>query len=611
MAQLDFWIQLFERFGVELIGSVLLAITISLFYKRTTIKEGLLSLSLGFWTLAAKNIVLIVLSLLALHSSLLALSTPVYIWINLIFISVSAAFFFTSTLQASRLLFNGKYFTVICAFLLLAIAGAVQFSAKTSGLIIYLPNIYIAAAFLIVGLVLILLKTNRHIHALRAIGFGFMLLGFYYFQALFNFGYQSWMYQSAIYIVALVLSLITQISILDVYTQTLEHSLLTEKARRDLILDSSPFPVLLTRLVDDSILHINPVAQNLFDIQDEEINNFKFSNYFVDPAKRLELLARIKRETVIHSFEVQLKKPSSNQAFWLDLSTRIIDLDGELALYTTFKDTTDKKQKEEALFTQASTDPLTGLFNRRQFETMVATQLALASRHGTPFCTIMLDIDHFKKVNDTYGHDAGDEVLKHLALVLKSSLRISDILARFGGEEFVIFLPHTSPTEAWRVAERLRMGVENARVETNGHIISVTISLGLSSTQHAKISTQIKEADMALYASKTSGRNKSTLYMPDMKESKKERVVIQPDLSSTSLDTDFEEINSPEAIGDANTEIPTEKNNADAIKRSTKKNETSKKDETQDVLESAQSIDATEIIEAPHLPLESAEDTTK
>lgn len=530
MGQLDFLLQIFERYGVELVGSVLLAITISLFYRRSTIKEGLLSLSCAFWTIAVKDIVLIVLSLLVLHSPQLVLSEPVYIWINLIFICIASAFFFTSTLQASRLLFTGTYFAVACTFLLAGGALAVQFSDKISGLLIYLPNIYISATFLIVGLSLIMLKTNRHIHALRAVGFGFILLGFYYLQTILGFGVQSWIYQSAIYIVVLILSLITQISILDVYSQTLEHNLTAEKARRDLILDSSPFPVLLTRLVDDSIIHINPVAQKLFDIEDNEINNFKFSNYFVDPAKRLELLARIKRETVIHSFEVQLKKPSTNQAFWLDLSTRIIDLDGELALYTTFKDTTAKKQKEEALFTQASTDPLTGLFNRRQFETMVKTQLDLATRHGTSFCMVMIDIDHFKKVNDTYGHDAGDEVLKHIALVLKSSLRISDILARFGGEEFVIFLPHTTPTEAWRVAERIRMGVENAQIKAGEHTISVTISLGLSSTQHASINAQIKEADTALYASKTTGRNKSTLYVPDMKESKKERSIPIDDL---------------------------------------------------------------------------------
>lgn len=523
MGQLDFILQVVERYGVELIGSILLAMTISLFYRRSTIKEGLLSLSFAFWTIAFKNVILIILNLLVLHSPQLAVSSSVYIWINLIFISIASAFFFTSTLQASRLLFTGTYFAAACAVFLIGGAVAVQYSDKISGLLVYLPNIYISAAFLIVGLSLIILRTNRHIHALRAVGFGFILLGFYYLQSILGFGLQSWIYQSAIYLVALILSMVTQISILDVYSQTLEHNLIAEKARRDLILDSSPFPVLLTRLVDDSIIHINPVAQKLFDIKDDEINNFRFSNYFVDPDKRLELLARIKRETVIHSFEVLLKKPSTNQAFWLDLSTRIIDLDGELALYTTFKDTTAKKQKEEALFTQASTDPLTGLFNRRQFETMVKTQLDLASRHGTPFCMVMLDIDHFKKVNDTYGHDAGDEVLKHIALVLKSSLRISDILARFGGEEFVIFLPHTTPTEAWRVAERIRMGVENAKVITNDHEISITISLGLSSTQHPSISAQIKEADTALYASKTTGRNKSTLYVPDMKESKKER----------------------------------------------------------------------------------------
>lgn len=522
MGQLDLLVQVFERYGIELIGSVLLAITISLFYRRSTIKEGLLSLSCAFWTLAVKNVVLIALSLLVMHNPRLAQSELVYTWINLIFICIASAFFFTGILQASRLLFTGAYFAVACTLLLAGAAVAVQFSGKISGLLVYLSHIYISATFLIVGLSLIMLKTNRHIHALRTLGFGFILLGFYYFQSIFEFGYQSWIYQSAVYVAVFILSLITQISILDVYSQTLEHNLAAEKARRDLILDSSPFPVLLTRLVDDSIIHINPVAQKLFDIKNDEINNFKFSDYFVDSAKRLELLARIKRETVIHSFEVQFRKEPLNQTFWLDLSTRIIDLDGELALYTTFKDATTQKQKEEALFTQASTDPLTGLYNRRQFETMVKSQLDSATRYGTPFCTMMIDIDHFKKVNDTYGHDAGDVVLKHIAWILQSSLRISDILARFGGEEFVIFLPHTTATEAWRVAERIRMGVKNAQINAGEYHIAVTISLGLSSTQHGSIDTQIKEADMALYASKTNGRNKSTFYVPNMKENKKE-----------------------------------------------------------------------------------------
>ena len=182
---------------------------------------------------------------------------------------------------------------------------------------------------------------------------------------------------------------------------------------------------------------------------------------------------------------------------------------------------TQNKHKEEKLFEAASTDPLTGLFNRRQFETMATTQLSLAHRYNTPHCIIMIDIDHFKRVNDTYGHDAGDEVLKYIALVLKTSLRASDILARYGGEEFILFLPHTSPTEAWQVAERLRSSVEQSKIKTKTDILNVTISLGLSSTQTLTLDEQIKEADTALYASKTTGRNKATLYTPALKKEDK------------------------------------------------------------------------------------------
>ena len=260
------------------------------------------------------------------------------------------------------------------------------------------------------------------------------------------------------------------------------------------------------------MLYINPVTQKLFDITPQEIETFKFSNYFADPLKRIELLSRIKRESVIHSFEVQMKNPKTERLMWFDLSARIIDLDGELALYATFKDMTEKKQKEEELFTQASTDPLTGLFNRRQFELMANTQLTLAHRYQTPHCILMLDIDHFKRVNDTYGHDAGDEVLKYIALVLKTSLRESDILARHGGEEFILFLPHTSPTEGWHVAERLRSSVEQSNITYNNQTFHITISLGLSSTQNIGLHEQIKEADTALYVSKKTGRNKTTLF---------------------------------------------------------------------------------------------------
>lgn len=513
---IDFAYKLFERYGVELIGSLLLAFTIGVFYKKSTIKEGLKYLSFAFYALVFKNLILVAFNLCPLVNSNCHVSPIFYSWVSLSFICIASSLFLASALQILHILFSGQIFSVVCSFLLICSGYVIGSHPETASLFMFLPNIYIASAFLIVGISLILIKATRQAHALKSIGVGFILLGIYYAQSVFDLGTNTWFVQALVYLIVLMLSLSSQINLMSIYCNTLEHNLLAEKARRDLILDASPFPVLITRLMDDSVLYINPIAQKLFGVFGDEIASFQFSSYFQDPVKRVELLSRIKRETVIHSFEVKMKNPKTFDAFWLDLSTRIIDLDGELALYTTFKDMTQNKQKEEELFTQASTDPLTGLFNRRQFELLANGQISLAIRHQTPYCVTMLDIDHFKKVNDTYGHDAGDEVLKHLSMVLKSSLRESDILARYGGEEFVIFLPHTSPTEAWRVAERIRESVEQARIQTAVKPLNITVSIGLSSSQNPDLNAQIKEADTALYISKTTGRNKTTLYTKEI-----------------------------------------------------------------------------------------------
>lgn len=535
----DLIFKIMENNGIELIGSLLLATTIGLFYTKSNIKWGLKYLSFAFYTLCFKNLVLIGFNLYGeLHSNA-QLPTPIYDWINFSFICIASALFIASALSILRLLFSPLPFSITVSSFLFTSGYIVSTTPKTADLFSILPNIYIASAFLIIGLSLIIMQKQKN--ALRAIGLGFTLLGLYYVQSVFNLKSDTWFYQTTIYLIVLILSLSTQVNLMKIYCVTLENNLLAEKARRDLILDASPFPILITRLIDDSVLYINPVALKLFNLENFEITTFKFSDYFADPVKRIELLSRIKRETVIQSFEVQMKNPKTMEAIWFDLSTRIIDLDGELALYTTFKDMTETKQKEEELFTQASTDPLTGLFNRRQFELMANTQVSLAKRHKTAYCIIMLDIDHFKKVNDTYGHDAGDEVLKYIALILKSSLRESDVLARYGGEEFILFLPHTSPTEGWHVAERLRSSVAETPIFSNKTTLNVTISLGLSTSMEPNLSLVIKEADTALYESKTTGRNKTTLYTPNMKDyHNPNKSEIKPHIQTTSNVSDTE-----------------------------------------------------------------------
>ncbi len=160
----------------------------------------------------------------------------------------------------------------------------------------------------------------------------------------------------------------------------------------------------------------------------------------------------------------------------------------------------------------ASTDPMTKLYNRRYFSKISEHTLDLSKREKKDLSIIMLDIDKFKKVNDTYGHSVGDEVIIHLANEMRNNQRKSDISARFGGEEFVILLPNTDSEGAKIVAQKLRESVENAKIVYDGtNTLSYTISLGVSQIDLSKnqtIEDGLKESDDALYEAKETGRNK-------------------------------------------------------------------------------------------------------
>lgn len=167
----------------------------------------------------------------------------------------------------------------------------------------------------------------------------------------------------------------------------------------------------------------------------------------------------------------------------------------------------------------ATLDALTGFYNRRQLFERLKQEVSSAKRQKRNLCAIMTDIDFFKKVNDTYGHAAGDIVLKTVSRVIKHQLRDYDIAGRYGGEEFVILLPYTTVDEAQMVAERLRKAVENTKVDiskANPEVqnpINVTISLGVAAydkKDYEKI--LIRNADTALYEAKNSGRNKVCCY---------------------------------------------------------------------------------------------------
>ena len=153
------------------------------------------------------------------------------------------------------------------------------------------------------------------------------------------------------------------------------------------------------------------------------------------------------------------------------------------------------------------TDALTEIYNRRYFESYMEKATPLSEEMTTPLLLILFDIDHFKKINDTYGHQCGDEIIKQVVEVVKRNIREPDIFARMGGEEFAIVMPETSQDDGVKIAERIRMEIEKTKLKCEDKQIHVTISLGLSIFKNEKVYDFIERTDKALYQAKTKGRN--------------------------------------------------------------------------------------------------------
>jgi diguanylate cyclase (GGDEF)-like protein len=162
----------------------------------------------------------------------------------------------------------------------------------------------------------------------------------------------------------------------------------------------------------------------------------------------------------------------------------------------------------------ATTDSLTGLHNRRSFFDMAQRLYDYARRYSRPLAVIMLDVDHFKQINDSFGHAIGDQVLRSMADICLSTLRTVDVVGRYGGEEFVMLLPETDLADAGMVAERLQQQVIAEPVLTDRGALAITVSLGVShiaATCHS-LEQLIDRADQALYAAKQQGRNRVIRY---------------------------------------------------------------------------------------------------
>ena len=183
----------------------------------------------------------------------------------------------------------------------------------------------------------------------------------------------------------------------------------------------------------------------------------------------------------------------------------------------TYHDNLDEMFQRQ-MYESALRDGLTKAFNKKYFTDRLESEFTFASRHASPLALVLFDIDHFKKVNDTHGHPAGDHVLFEISALLSSALRAEDVFARYGGEEFAVICRGSDESQAQVVGERMRKAVEGHRFVYEGALIPVTISVGIAVLPNPAVKDAndiVGFADQALYKSKNGGRNRVTVYKPD------------------------------------------------------------------------------------------------
>jgi diguanylate cyclase (GGDEF)-like protein len=162
----------------------------------------------------------------------------------------------------------------------------------------------------------------------------------------------------------------------------------------------------------------------------------------------------------------------------------------------------------------SDTDELTGLYNMRAFSAILQRTFRQALRYPQPLSLVMIDSDNLKAINDSYGHDAGNKLLVSVVNRIRDAVRGSDVIARYGGDEFVVLLPQTGPSGAMEVAERIRQAVEECRIDIGGHVVRTSVSIGLVSypAGGGDLATMVDKADRALYKAKHAGKNRVVAY---------------------------------------------------------------------------------------------------
>lgn len=295
--------------------------------------------------------------------------------------------------------------------------------------------------------------------------------------------------------------------------QALEESRLRQQQLQDLI-NSAPIGIVITTM-DNEILMLNQYALNKLNVSTDGVTGSNFSEIIPSDKqdKYHDFLGRCQSREQMASPDSRIDivmTPDNADHFVAELRLSTLNLEGETIITQTFLDISERKEFERKLKHLAQTDPLTGSHNRRYFQEHAEQELILCRKQQRPFSLMLMDLDKFKSINDTFGHAAGDEVLKVFSKMTQGLIRDGDIFGRFGGEEFVLALPGTDGDIARQVAERICQQLAATDIHHGDDIINVTVSIGLISKElsDSPLEAMIKQADELLYHAKEQGRNR-------------------------------------------------------------------------------------------------------
>lgn len=270
---------------------------------------------------------------------------------------------------------------------------------------------------------------------------------------------------------------------------------------------SAPLPLIVTARADGAVRQVNHAALRFFGGDPAALGILSAEQVYCDPRQRTALLQELDRCGRVDGFEARVRLAAGDERDVLIAASPLL-IDGEEQMMTGVVDITSRKEMEAYLERLATTDPLTGLANRYRFFTVAELEIRRAARYGRPLTLAMADMDHFKRINDTCGHQAGDRVLTGFAALCRQILRPNDLIARFGGEEFALLLPETDLDGAVALGERLREATLALSMPDRSMRTSISIGVTVVRPSETSVDAALSRADRALYAAKQGGRNR-------------------------------------------------------------------------------------------------------